>query len=33
MLEINPNNRWDIEQVDNEIKRLYIQSKDIFQGK
>ena len=33
MLEINPNERFSILQVDNEIKRINLKSKDIFEGK
>jgi hypothetical protein len=33
MLQTNPNDRWNIEQVDSEIKRTNLKSKDIFEGK
>jgi hypothetical protein len=33
MLQINSNDRWDIKQVDSEIKRINLESKDIFEGK
>jgi hypothetical protein len=33
MLQINSNDRWDIKQVDSEIKRINLKSKDIFEGK
>jgi hypothetical protein len=32
MLQTNPNDRWNIEQVDSEIKRINLKSNDIFEG-
>jgi hypothetical protein len=32
MLQISPNDRWNIEKVDSEIKRINLKSKDIFEG-
>jgi hypothetical protein len=32
MLQTNSNDRWNIEQVDSEIKRINLKSKDLFDG-
>ena len=32
MLEKDPNQRYDIKQVDQEIKRINLKSKHIFEG-
>jgi len=33
MFEINPKDRWDILQVENEFKRINLKSADIYEGK
>jgi hypothetical protein len=33
MIQTNPNDIWNLEEVDSEIKKINLKSKDIFEGK